>query len=29
MKGTVDFAGAAEDEFWAKRAAAPRRPPAS
>ncbi len=29
MKGTVDFAGAAEDEFWAKRVAAPRPPPAS
>ncbi len=29
MKGTVDFAGAAEDEFWAKRAAATRPPPAS
>ncbi len=29
MKGTVDFAGAAEDEFWAKRATAPRPPPAS
>jgi len=29
MKGTVDFAGAAEDEFWAKRAAGPRAPPAS
>jgi len=23
MKGTVDFGGAASDEFWAKRAAAP------
>jgi hypothetical protein len=23
MKGTVDFAGAGSDEFWAKRAAAP------
>jgi len=29
MKGAVDFAGAAEDEFWAKRATAPRPPPAS
>jgi hypothetical protein len=29
MKGTVDFAGAAEDEFWARRAAPPRPPPAS
>lgn len=29
MKGTVDFAGAAEDEFWAKRAGATRPPPAS
>ena len=27
MKGTVDFAGAGEDEFWAKRAPAPRPPP--
>ena len=27
MKGTVDFAGAAQDEFWAKRAEAPRPPP--
>jgi len=29
MKGTVDFAGAAEDEFSAKRAAPPRPPPGS
>lgn len=28
MKGIVDFAGAAEDEFWATRATAPRPPPA-
>ena len=28
MKGTVDFAGAGEDEFWATRAVAPRPPPA-
>ena len=28
MKGTVDFAGAGEDEFWAKRAVASRPPPA-
>jgi|KBSSwiStaDraftv2_1062776.scaffolds.fasta_scaffold07870_9 hypothetical protein len=29
MKGTVDFAGAGEDEFWAKRAPGARPPPAS